>query len=148
MGRKVAALAVAGAVALAAGLLAPSAYWPGTGVLALAGDDEDELSPEDLKAAKAAEETAQKLGQKVFGDPTIGAGERACTKCHDNPKKPQLSLKGVAAKFPRWDRSAGKVITLQQKFMQMQERNLKAKKAFPLGDDRWNALEIYLRGLK
>jgi cytochrome c len=144
MGRKTAALAVLGAFALAAGLLASS----GTGLRALAGDDDDELSPEDLKAAKAAEEDAHKLGQKLFGDPSIGAGERACSKCHDNPKKPQLSLKGVAAKFPRWDRNAGKVITLQQKFMQMQERNLKAKKAFPLGDDRWNALELYLKGLK
>lgn len=143
MSRRIALLAAAGAVALAAGLLAVS----GTGVRALAGDD-DALSPEDVKAAKTAEDEAVKLGQKVFGDPAIGAGERACSKCHDNPKKPQLSLRGVAAKFPRWDRNAGKVITLQQKFMQMQERNLKAKKAFPLGDDRWNALELYLRGLK
>ena len=54
----------------------------------------------------------------------------------------------MASRFPRWDRNAGKVITLQQKFVQMQERSLKAKKTLPLGDDRWNALEMHLRGLK
>lgn len=113
--------------------------------LALGGD---ELSPEEQKAARAAEEKALELGKKVFTDPSLGTAERSCSTCHDNPQKPQLSLKGVAAQFPRWDRDAGKVITLQQKFVQMQERSLKAKKTIPLGDDRWNALEMHIRGLK
>lgn len=117
----------------------------GAVALAFAGDD---LGPEDQKAAKAAEDKALELGRKVFTDPSLGTAERSCSTCHDNPQKPQLSLKGVASRFPRWDRDAGKVITLQQKFVQMQERSLKAKKTLPLGDDRWNALEMHLRGLK
>ena len=103
---------------------------------------------EDDKAAKAAEEDAAKLGARIFRDASLGTNDRSCSTCHDNPKKPELSLKGIAAKFPRWDRTAGKVISLQQKFVQMQERSLKARKAIPLGDDRWTALEVHLRGLK
>ena len=109
---------------------------------------EDDLSPAEQKAAQAAEQKALELGRKVFTDPSLGTADRSCSTCHDNPQKPQLSLKGVTARFPRWDRDAGKVITLQQKFVQMQERSLKAKKTLPLGDDRWNALEMHLRGLK
>jgi len=109
---------------------------------------EGDLSPAEQKAARAAEEKALALGGKVFTDPSLGTAERSCSTCHDNPQKPQLSLKGVVSRFPRWDRDAGKVITLQQKFVQMQERSLKAKKTLPLGDDRWNALEMHLRGLK
>jgi len=106
---------------------------------------EDDLSPEDLKAAQAAEAKATDLGRKVYTDPSLGTADRSCSTCHDKPEK---SLKGVTARFPRWDRNAGKVITLQQKFVQMQERSLKAKKTIPLGDDRWNALEMHLRGMK
>lgn len=140
MRRKFALLALLGASALAAAL---PGLLPGAG----AQEEEEEMSPEDLKAAKAAEDDALRLGRKVFTDPALGTNERSCSKCHDNPQKPELSLKGVAARFPRWDRSAGKVISLQQKFVQMQERSLKARKTLPLGDDRWNALEIHLRSL-
>jgi len=118
----------------------------GTAIVLALGDDD--LSPADQKAAKAAEDRALALGTKVFTDPSLGTADRSCSTCHDNPQKPQLSLKGVGTRFPRWDRDAGKVITLQQKFVQMQERSLKAKKTLPLGDDRWNALEMHLRGLK
>ena len=127
-------------------LVVPAALVAG-GAMAL-GPAAQDLGPEDQKAAKAAEDRALELGKKVFTDPSLGTADRACSTCHDNPQKPQLSLKGVAGKFPRWDRDAGKVITLQQKFVQMQERSLKAKKTIPLGDDRWNALEMHLRGLK
>jgi len=136
-----AALVLTGAAALAAGLL------PGGALRALAGD-EDALTPEDLKTARAAEDAALRLGQKVFNDQSLGTKDNCCATCHSNPKRPDLSLRGVGSKFPRWDRNAGKVVTLQQKFQQMQERNERAKKAIPLGDDRWNALEVYLRSLK
>jgi cytochrome c peroxidase len=109
---------------------------------------DDDLSPADLKAAQAAEQKALDLGRKVFTDLSLGTADRSCSTCHDNPQKPQLSLKGVTTRFPRWDRDAGKVITLQQKFVQMQERSLKARKTLPLGDERWIALEMHLRGLK
>jgi cytochrome c len=118
------------------------------GVLLAQSGDEGAPSAEDEKAAKAAEDAALKLGQKVFNDPSLGTKDNCCATCHNNPKRPDLSLKGVTARFPRWDRNAGKVITLQQKFQQMQERNERAKKAIPLGDDRWNAVEVYLRSLK
>ena len=126
-------------------LLVPVLLAGGAAALALEGGD---LSPADQKTAKAAEDKGLELGRKVFTDPSLGTAERSCSTCHDNPQKPQLSLKGVTGRFPRWDRDAGKVITLQQKFVQMQERSLKAKKTLPLGDDRWNALEMHLRGLK
>jgi cytochrome c len=114
----------------------------------LAQDDEKKGGPEDEKAAKAAEEDAARLGAKMFRDASLGTNERSCSTCHDNPKRPDLSLKGVTSRFPRWDRTAAKVITLQQKFVQMQERSLKARKPIPIGDDRWTALEVHLRGLK
>ena len=111
-------------------------------------DDGSDLSPEDRKAAEAAEKEALALGSKVFRDAALGTNDRSCATCHDNPKRPTLSLKGVSAKYPRWDRTAGRVITLQEKFVQMQERSLKARKALPLADARWTALEMHLRGLK
>jgi cytochrome c len=128
-------------------LLAAAALAAATGALALGGDD-DAPSPEDLKAAKIAEDAALKLGQRVFTDPSLGTNGKSCNVCHDNPKRPDLRLKGVAEKFPRWDRNAGKVLSLQQKFAQMQQRSLKAGKPIPLGDDRWNGLEVYLRSLR
>ena len=97
---------------------------------------------------EAAEKDALDLGRKVFRDPALGTNDRSCATCHDNPKRTDLSLKGVTARFPRWDRQAGRVITLQEKFVQMQEKSLKARKALPLGDARWTALEMHLRGIK
>jgi len=115
---------------------------------ALGQEDEGDLSPEDRKAMEAAERDALALGGKVFRDAALGTNDRSCATCHDNPKRKDLSLKGVTARFPRWDRQAGRVITLQEKFVQMQERSLKARKTLPLGDARWTALEMHLRGLK
>lgn len=132
--------ALAALLLLAAGVLAASAVQ--------GQDGEDELSPEDRKAAAAAEKEALSLGVKVFRDAALGTNDRSCATCHDNPKRPDLSLKGVVAKFPRWDRPTGRVITLQEKFVDMQTRSLKARKAMPLGDARWTALEMHLRGLK
>jgi cytochrome c len=129
-------------------VLAAAALAAASGALALEDDEGGELGPEDRKAAKAAEDAALRLGQKTFADPSLGTNGKSCSVCHDNPRRPDLSLKGVAAKFPKWDRTAGKVLTLQQKFAQMQQRSLKAGKPLPLGDDRWNGLELYLRGLK
>jgi cytochrome c len=133
--------------AIAAVVLLSVAALPAAAILAQSAD-EGGMSAEDLKAAKAAEDEALKLGQKVFNDPSLGTKDNCCATCHNNPKRPDLGLKGVAAKYPRWDRTAGKVISLQQKFQQMQERNERAKKAIPLGDDRWNAVEVYVRSLK
>ena len=132
--------ALAAILLLAAGVLAASAV--------RGQDGGGELSPEDAKAAAAAEKEALALGGRVFRDAALGTNDRSCATCHDNPKRPDLSLKGVVAEFPRWDRQAGRVITLQEKFVQMQERSLKARKAMPLGDARWTALEMHLRGLK
>ena len=131
---------------IAFSLLAAAALAAGAVVLAQDGDGD--LSPEDQKAAKAAEDEALKLGEKVFNDKAMGTSDRACATCHNNPKKPELNLKGITAKFPRWDRQAGKVITMQEKFVQMQQRSLKAARTLPLGDPRWTSLEMYLRGLK
>ena len=133
-------------IALAAVLAAAA----GSAALAMEGDGPKPAAatPEEEKAAREAEDAAAKLGRKVFTDPSIGAGERACVTCHENPKRPDLSLRGVSSRFPRWDADAGRVITIQEKFVQMQERSLKAKKTFPLGDARWTAVELHLRGLK
>ncbi|MHC4923219.1 MAG: hypothetical protein ACYTG4_03965 [Planctomycetota bacterium] len=98
--------------------------------------------------ARAAEKQALALGAKVWKDKALGPKGRTCMKCHTNPKKPELRLNGVHEKYPRYDRNAGRVITLQEKFVQMQERSLKAKKTLPLGDERWTALELYLKSLK
>ena len=132
--------ALAATLLLAAGVLAASA---------VRGQDEgDDLSPEDRKAAEAAEKDALALGVKVFRDAALGTNDRSCSTCHDNPKRPDMTLKGVVAKYPKWDRATGRVITLQEKFVDMQTRSLKARKAMPLGDARWTALEMHLRGLK
>jgi len=114
--------------------------------LAVAANAEDEEA--DAAEARAAEEAARKAGAKVYDDKALGTNDRSCSTCHSNPKRPDLSLKGVNDRFPRYDRNAGRVITLQEKFAQMQDRSLKARKPMPLGDERWTALEIYLRSLK
>jgi sulfur-oxidizing protein SoxA len=129
----------------AAAVLAAAAALAGAAALALEGDP---LSPEDQAKATAAEKKSLEEGNRLFRDAALGTNDRTCATCHENPKRPDLGLKGVAAKYPRWDREAGKVISLHQKFQQMQEKSLKAKKAMPLGDDRWNALEMHVRGLK
>lgn len=110
---------------------------------ALAAQEED-----PAKAARDAEAAAAKAGAALFRDEALGTNERSCSTCHDNPKKPELSLRGVTTRFPRYDEDAGRVITLQEKFVQMQERSLKARKTLPLGDPKWTALELHLRGLK
>lgn len=120
---------------LAAAALAGSA-------LALEGESDP------AKTARDAEAAAAKAGAALFRDEALGTNERSCSTCHDNPKKPELSLKGVTTRFPRYDEDAGRVITLQEKFVQMQERSLKARKTLPLGDPKWTALELHLRGLK
>jgi len=98
--------------------------------------------------AKAAEDAALKLGGRVYADTALGTNDRSCSTCHSNPKRPDLTLKGVTDRFPRYDKNARKVISLQEKFMQMQERSLKTKKPLPLADERWTALELYLRSQK
>jgi mono/diheme cytochrome c family protein len=131
------------ATAWTAGLLAAgvaAATWIASGTAAAEGDP--------AAAATAAEDASRKLGAKVFEDKALGAGERSCATCHDNPKKPELSLKGVAGRWPRYEKSAGRVLSLQEKFVQMQEKSLKAKKTLPLGDERWTALEMHLKSLK
>ncbi len=125
------------ALAVAAALAAGSVV---AGAVAMEDDDEAQ--------AKAALDAARTLGEKVWNDKALGMNDKTCSGCHVNPKRPDLSLKGVHDRFPRWDRSAGRVLTLQEKFAQMHERNLKAKKPLPLGDERWTALEVYLRSLK
>ena len=109
---------------------------------------EGERTPDDEKKAREAEAAAVKEGEKVFRDEAMGTNDRSCSTCHDSPKRPDLSLKGVTGRFPRFDDDAARVITLQEKFMQMHERSLKARKPLPLGDRRWTALEMYLKGLK
>ena len=104
--------------------------------------------PGEDPAAKAAEETAAKGGDKMFHDAAAGSESKSCSTCHDNPKRPELSLKGVGTRFPRYDKEAGKVLTLQEKFMQMFDKKLKGKKPIPLGDARWTGLEMYIKGLK
>jgi len=128
----------------AAAALLVAAFAAAGAALALDGD----RTPEDEKRAKDAEAAAVKEGEKLFRDEAIGTNDRSCSTCHDSPKRPDLSLKGVTTRFPRYDDDAGRVITLQEKFMQMHERSLKSRKPFPLGDRRWTALEIYLKGLK
>jgi cytochrome c len=111
--------------------------------VAVALEDDDSKSPE----ATAAMAAAKTLGEKVWKDKALGTNDRSCSTCHDNPKRPDMSLKGVNDRFPRWDKSAGTVITLQEKFVQMHDKSLKTKKTLPLADERWTALEIYLRSL-
>ena len=119
------------------------------GVQVLAQDHDHGAHDEDEKeagAAKAAEDAARELGKSVLTDLSLGTNERTCATCHENPKRPDLNLKGVTARWPRFDKRADRVITIQEKFAQMQDRNLKAEKTLPLGDKRWTALELYLSG--
>jgi len=129
----------------AAALLLAAAALGGVS-LALAGDGEG--ADADARRAREAEEAAAKAGAKVFRDEALGTAERSCSTCHDNPRKPELALRGVTGRFPRYDEDADRVITLQEKFVQMQERSLKARRTLPLGDPKWTALELFLKGLK
>lgn len=124
--------------------LAAAIVLAGVGAAWALEDREDDAKSEQAIAAMKA---ARELGARLWKDKALGTNDRSCSTCHDNPKRPDMSLKGVAAQFPKWDRNAGRVITLQEKFVQMQEKSLKVKTPMPLGDPRWTALEVYLKSL-
>ncbi len=123
-----------------------AAAWAAVGAFALPPDDDGD-PPADAAEAKKAEDAARKEGEKAFHDKALSTNDKACATCHEKPRKPEMVLKGVATRFPRFDRNARRVITLQEKFAQMQERMLKNPKTIPLGDARWTALELYLKSL-
>jgi cytochrome c len=127
------------AAAVAAGL-AVSALPPG--VSGQAGDGEKAAKPDPaVELAKAIE-----TGRKLFNDKTLGAKDKACASCHEDPKKPKLSLAARANAYPKWDKREGRVVTLGRKIDQMIVRMLKGKPQ-GLGSERLVAIEAYLMSI-
>jgi len=61
-------------------------------------------------------------GEKLWREPA-GAGGQACAACHGDAAK---SMKGVAARYPRVDVSAGRLVNLAGRVNICRERNQKA----------------------
>lgn len=94
--------------------------------------------------ARAALEKAIAEGKKLYTQ-SWGEGSKACAECHGpGPNK----LRGARLKtYPKWDKTAGKVISGQQKLNQMIEQMAKGQ-PFGLGSDELNALEAYVSTLR
>ena len=101
---------------------------------------------ERKKQAREAQENSVKLGKALFGDAEFGTNGKSCTKCHENPDKPNLNLPERVGDFPKWERREKKVITIGQKINQMIVRNLKGE-AMELGSEKLVALEAYLMSI-
>ena len=123
------------------GLLACAALALAVGVGAVSGQAEDSKKVAADALAKAIE-----TGKKLFADKSIGTSGKSCTKCHEDPKRPKLSLAARANTYPKYDRREKKVITLGQKVNQMVVRMLKGK-AEDLGSERLVAIEAYLMSI-
>lgn len=104
---------------------------------------QDAAAPDPgAEALKKAVET----GQTLFHSAEFGTNGRACAKCHENPRKPDMNLKKRVGDYPKWDRREGKVITLGQKINQMLQKMVKGQ-AEPLGSEKLVAVEAYLMSL-
>ena len=101
---------------------------------------------ERQKQARESLEKAVKMGKALFGDVEFGTNGKSCTKCHENPEKPNLNLPERVGGFPKWERREKKVITIGQKINQMITRNLKGD-AMELGSEKLVALEAYLMSI-
>ncbi len=99
-----------------------------------------------------AETVAQ--GQNLFAKSTFGGAGRTCDSCHVNGGKgpgaagghPLPSLENAAAIFPRYNKNAGRVITLAAQIRHCIQGGLGAQ-APAYGSAELVALEAYLASL-
>jgi len=69
-----------------------------------------------------------------------GAANKSCASCHGEAK---ASMRGAAAKFPRFSQAAGRVITLSEQINQCRKDKLKAATLKPESEDLL-AMEAYV----
>jgi len=62
-----------------------------------------------------------------------GAARRACAECHGEAA---VSMRGVAARYPRWDEAAGRPLDLSQRIASCRERHQQAPRGAPEGPER------------
>lgn len=106
---------VAAAVAVLAAGIAGSAS------LRADDDDEDGLDParkaELEKIAHAAYEKAVARGKEIWND--AANVKKSCSKCHDDPAKPDLNLATREYSYPAYSRRKRAIVTLDQKIQEM-----------------------------
>jgi sulfur-oxidizing protein SoxA len=73
-------------------------------------------------------------GEKLWGEPA-GAQAKSCASCHGEP----ASLKGVAAKYPLYDRGAGQLMNLEQR---VQQCRVERQRAEPLAYESQDLLSL------
>ena len=74
-------------------------------------------------------------GENLWQRPE-GSAQRSCASCHGAMSK----LRGVAARYPRWDEGSSQAVNLGTRINLCRQRNQQAA-AWPLSDDRLLALE-------
>lgn len=99
---------------------------------------------DDRATAQAALTKAIERGQELFGK-RWSEGGKPCAECH-GPGPNKLRSTRLKA-YPKWDKTAGKVITGQQKLNQMIAQMARGT-ALDLGSDDLNALEAYVSSLR
>ncbi len=81
------------------------------------------------------------LGEQLWNKPG-GTQKKACADCHNEAK---ASMRGVAARYPVYDRLGKKMVNMEQRINQCREKFMKAE---PLAaeSDELVGLSIYVRG--
>lgn len=103
---------------------------------------EEEAESEAAKALRLAVEK----GKGLFADASLGSAEKSCSSCHARSDRPKMNLGPRVGDFPKYERSADKVITLGQKINIMIQKMLKGEERV-LGSEELVALEAYLMSL-
>jgi cytochrome c len=130
--------ALAALLALAAGAFTAAC-------LAQDKKDDDAPAPGQAEAAKAAMDKALARGKELWNDKSLF--KKSCASCHENPDKPQLSMKTRVYSYPAFSRRKKGIVTMHQKIQEMVEYSAVGK---PLDDKGTDiaALEAYVRSLK
>jgi cytochrome c len=66
--------------------------------------------PEPQTDSKAELKMAAKRGKALWSDASLGTADQSCASCHADPAE----LAGIAHKYPKYQKMAKKVVTLDQ----------------------------------
>lgn len=91
------------------------------------------ISPEDWKlyqeGINPGEIFAEEVGGKLFNKP-MGPEGKSCASCHTKNGEVEEKVATAAAYYPKYDKSCGKVINLEQRIQLCQAKYQKVKPFF------------------
>lgn len=71
-------------------------------------------------------------GERLWSSPA-GRAQRACADCHGDAR---VSMRGAAARHPRWDEAGGTAVSLSQRIALCRERHQQAPRGAPESRER------------